>query len=256
MEWRTEEMCCPGGEADKAGSHTICLNRILAGRIRFQAFFERGNCDDLWAPALCVTKPSPPARRAPPRRRRHPGAALAGGLRRRRLQATTSSAVLSTSVTATSSSAQISSGATGTASTSTGTAARSATSAECSTSGSSPTSSASAKGVAASGTKLLFGTWTDNDQDKILAFLATHRSVPSRQSFLNSAAFKDSLLPWESIDVYKLGMQTVKPGQYPKNWVEINKAVQTAIGKATASQTSVSSALQAANTQVNSLLKG
>ena len=88
------------------------------------------------------------------------------------------------------------------------------------------------------------------------AFLATHRSVPTRQSFLNSAAFKDSLLSWESIDVYKLGMQTVKAGQYPKNWVEINKAVQTAIGKATAGQTSVSTALQAANTQVNSLLKG
>lgn len=88
------------------------------------------------------------------------------------------------------------------------------------------------------------------------AFLATHRSVPTRQSFLNSAAFKDSLLPWESLDVYKLGMQTVRPGQYPKNWVQINKAVQTAIGDATAGKTSVSTALQAANTQVNSLLKG
>jgi ABC-type glycerol-3-phosphate transport system substrate-binding protein len=88
------------------------------------------------------------------------------------------------------------------------------------------------------------------------AFLATHRSVPTRQSFLNSKAFKDSLLPWESIDVYKLGMQTVRPGQYPKNWVEINKAVQTAVGKAEGGQLSVSSALQQANTQVNSLLKG
>lgn len=88
------------------------------------------------------------------------------------------------------------------------------------------------------------------------AFLATHRSVPTRQSFLNSAAFKNSLLPWESIEVYKLGMQTVKAGQYPKNWVEINKAVHTAVGNARDAKTSVSSALQAANTQVNSLLKG
>jgi multiple sugar transport system substrate-binding protein len=88
------------------------------------------------------------------------------------------------------------------------------------------------------------------------AFLATHRSVPTRQSFLNSAAFKDSLLPWESLDVYKLGMQTVRPGQYPKNWVEINKAVQTAINNATAGKTGVGAALQVANTQVNGLLKG
>lgn len=87
------------------------------------------------------------------------------------------------------------------------------------------------------------------------AFLATHRSVPTRQSFLNSAAFKNSLLPWESIDVYKLGMQTVKAGQYPKNWVQINKAVQTAVNSARDGKASVSSALQSANTQVNSLLK-
>ncbi|HEV7214776.1 MAG TPA: sugar ABC transporter substrate-binding protein [Chloroflexota bacterium] len=88
------------------------------------------------------------------------------------------------------------------------------------------------------------------------AFLATHRSVPTRQSFLNSAAFKNSLLPWENIEVYKLGMQTVKAGQYPKNWVQINDAVQKAVNGARDGKTSVSSALQAANTQVNSLLKG
>ncbi|HEY8743287.1 MAG TPA: extracellular solute-binding protein, partial [Chloroflexota bacterium] len=88
------------------------------------------------------------------------------------------------------------------------------------------------------------------------AFLATHRSVPTRQSFLNSAAFKNSLLPWESIDVYKLGMQTVKAGQYPKNWVQINNAVQTAVNSARDGKTSVSAALQSVNTQVNSLLKG
>lgn len=80
--------------------------------------------------------------------------------------------------------------------------------------------------------------------------------MPTRQSFLNSKAFTDSLLPWESIDVYKLGMQTVKPGQYPKQWVQINNAVQKAISAAVSGTTSVSSALQAANPQVNSLLKG
>ena len=87
-------------------------------------------------------------------------------------------------------------------------------------------------------------------------FLATHRSVPTRKSFLDSKAFSSSLLPWESLEVYKSGMESERPGQYPKNWVQINKAVGAAMDKVKAGQAGASAALQEVNPQVQGLLNG
>jgi ABC-type glycerol-3-phosphate transport system substrate-binding protein len=86
-------------------------------------------------------------------------------------------------------------------------------------------------------------------------FLLTRRSVPTRASIANSSAWRDALLPWESVDIYAEAMRLVRPMVYPLHWNDINKVFRDAATAVVRGEKSPKQAMEEAKPAMDTLLR-